>query len=50
MVAATACHGLFFAPQQPIGDGDSVLIQGSGGVSTIAIQVGDGNGCLADKN
>ena len=50
MVASTACHGLFFAPQQPIGEGHWVLVQGSGGVSTIAIQVGDGNGCLAEKN
>ena len=50
MVASTACHGLFFAPQEHIGEGDWVLVQGSGGVSTIAIQVGDGNSCLAGKN
>ena len=37
---STACHGLFFVPEQPIGEGDSVLIQGTGGVSAIAIQVG----------
>ena len=49
-MAPTACHGLFFALQQPIGEGDWVLVQGSGGVSTFAIQVGDGNGCSADKD
>lgn len=35
----TACHSLFFAPEQPIGAGTWVLVQGTGGVSTIAIQV-----------
>ena len=35
----TACYSLFFLPEQPIGKGSSVLIQGTGGVSTCAIQV-----------
>ena len=36
---STACHSLFFAPEQPVGEGTWVLVQGTGGVSTIAIQV-----------
>ena len=42
----TACHSLFFAPEQPVGDGMWVLVQGTGGVSTIAIQVRELNGFL----
>lgn len=38
---STACHSLFFVPEQPVGDGTWVLVQGTGGVSTIAIQVRD---------
>ena len=37
----TACHGLFFMPEQAIGQGTWVLVQGTGGVSSLAIQVGD---------
>lgn len=47
---STACHGLFFMPEQPIGEGTWVLVQGTGGVSTIAIQVRDRNDCLADMS
>lgn len=47
---STACHGLFFMPEQPIGEGRWVLVQGTGGVSTIAIQVRDRNDCLADMS
>lgn len=36
---STACHSLFFLPEQPVGEGTWVLVQGTGGVSTIAIQV-----------
>lgn len=39
----TACHSLFFAPEQPIGEGAWVLVQGTGGVSAITIQVRDLN-------
>ena len=35
----TACYSLFFLPEQPIGKGSSVLVQGTGGFSTSAIQV-----------
>ena len=45
----TACHGLFFAHEQPIGEGDSVVVQGTGGVSTIAIQVRVRNDGLARR-
>ena len=41
VAGGTACHGLFFTPEQPIGDGSWVLFQGTGGVSTIGIQVRD---------
>ena len=47
---STACYGLFFMPKQPIGEGAWVLVQGTGGVSTIAIQVRIRNDRLADKN
>ena len=46
----TACHGLFFMPEQPIGDGSWVLFQGTGGVSTIAIQVRNRYDWLADRS
>ena len=39
VAGGTACHGLFFMPEQPIGDGSWVLFQGTGGVSTLGIQV-----------
>ena len=45
----TACYGLFFMPEQPTGVDSWVLFQGSGGVSTIAIQVRNRNDRLADK-
>ena len=47
---STACHGLFFMVEQPIGEGTWVLVQGTGGVSTFAIQVRGRNDCLADKS
>ena len=43
VAGGTACHSLFFLPDQHIGKGTWVLIQGTGGVSTIAIQVRDWN-------
>ena len=37
----TAVPSLFLVPEKPIGKNDRVLIQGTGGVSTFAIQVSD---------
>lgn len=46
----TACNSLFVLPEQPVGEGTWVLVQGTGGVSTIAIQVRDLNDCFADTD
>ena len=46
----TACHSLFFSPEQPSGKGTWVLVQGTGGVSTIAIQVRGRNDVFADTS
>ena len=45
---ATACHGLFFMLEQPIGKGAWVLVQGTGGVATMAIQVRSQNVSLGE--
>ena len=42
----TACYSLFYLREQPIGKGTSVLVQGTGGVDTSAIQVRDLNDCF----
>lgn len=39
----TASHALFFSPERPVEKGNWVLVQGTGGVSTFAIQVRDRN-------
>ena len=44
----TACNSLFFSPEQPAGEGTWVLVQGTGGVSTFAIQVRRRNDRFAD--
>lgn len=43
VAGGTACYSLFFLPDQQIGKNTWVLVQGTGGVSTIAIQVRDWN-------
>ena len=42
----TACYSLFFLPEKAIGEGSSVLVQGTGGVSASAIQVRGLSDCL----
>ena len=46
----TACYGLFFMREQAIGEGSWVLVQGTGGVSTIAIQVRGQGDCSRDPS
>ena len=46
----TACHSFFFSREQPVGDGTWVLVQGTGGVSTIAIQVRGWTDCFVDTS